>query len=76
MILKKLGTNIKVARLQLKLSQEALSFASGLDRSYIGSVERGERNISIINLCKIAAALQISPSTLLDAVTLSLEQHE
>jgi transcriptional regulator with XRE-family HTH domain len=37
-----------------------------LDRTYIGSVERGERNISLINICKIAKTLGVSPSTLID----------
>jgi transcriptional regulator with XRE-family HTH domain len=74
--LKKLGANLKMARQRLKLSQEELAFASTLDRSYIGGVERSERNISIINLCKIASALQTTPSLLLEGVTLSLENHE
>ena len=46
------------------LSQEKLSFKCDLDRTYIGSVERGERNIAAINLKKIAKALNISVSEL------------
>lgn len=64
--LKQIGNCIRVVRLEAELSQEKLAFASNLDRTYIGSVERGERNISIINLRKIARALKIKVSDLLN----------
>ncbi len=64
-ILVKLGSNIKSARKSLGLSQEDLALEADIDRSYIGGVERGERNIAIINLCKIAKALNVKPSFLL-----------
>ncbi|MCK4344827.1 MAG: helix-turn-helix transcriptional regulator [Bacteroidales bacterium] len=63
--LQKVGARIKKLRLEAGLSQEKLSFESNLDRSYIGSVERGERNIALINLNEIAVALNISISELL-----------
>ena len=69
-ILKKLGANIKASRNLLNMSQEQLSFAANLDRSYIGGVERGERNVSIINICKIASALSTTPSMLLNEINL------
>ena len=47
------------------MSQEALAHACGLHRTYIGSVERCERNISIDNIHKIAAALEMAPEDLL-----------
>jgi transcriptional regulator with XRE-family HTH domain len=75
-MLKKLGENIKFQRTQMKLSQEQLSFAANLDRSYIGGVERGERNISILNLCKIANALQTKPSTLLENIIITNEPQD
>ncbi|SCM69436.1 hypothetical protein KARMA_3675 [Donghicola eburneus] len=60
-----LSNNIKEARRHLEWSQEALAEASGLHRTYIGSVERCERNISIDNIEKLANALGISPADLL-----------
>lgn len=61
-ILLKIGKCIKDLRIKEGLSQEKLGYKSNLDRTYIGSVERGERNISIINLIKIAKALKQAPS--------------
>jgi transcriptional regulator with XRE-family HTH domain len=55
--LEKIGSNIRHVRVKIGLSQEALAFKAGLDRTYIGAVERGERNISTLNLKKIADAL-------------------
>jgi transcriptional regulator with XRE-family HTH domain len=48
------------------LSQEALSLESGLARSYLGGVERGQRNIALLNICRLAAALSVPPSALLE----------
>jgi ribosome-binding protein aMBF1 (putative translation factor) len=59
------GARVRAFRVQKGLSQEALALACGLDRSYIGGVERGERNISIINIHKIAEALGIPAGELL-----------
>ncbi|MCW5312399.1 helix-turn-helix domain-containing protein [Nostoc sp. KVJ3] len=54
------GKNIKRLRLSQVLSQDALAEKAGLHRTYIGAVERGERNITLINAEKIANALGIS----------------
>ena len=51
------GERVRDLRRAKGFSQEALALASGLDRTYVGSVERGERNISLINIHKIAEAL-------------------
>ena len=54
------GKKVKELRKQKGLSQEALALLCDLDRSYIGGVERGERNISLINIYKITLALNIN----------------
>lgn len=69
MIRKKLGIRIKELRIQLTgLSQEKFALAIDMDRTYLASVEAGKRNISIINLNKIAKGLNISLSELLKDV--------
>ena len=55
-----IGYRIKELRELKKISQKDLAFISDLDRSYIASVENGQRNISIVNIQKIAKALEIS----------------
>lgn len=62
----KIGNNIRKNRNIKKLSQEELAFKAGLHRTYIGSVERGEKNITVLNLIKIAESLNIEVKTLLD----------
>lgn len=58
-IRQKVGTRIKELRELSNKSQKDLSYLCDLDRSYIASVENGKRNISIINLEKIAIALNV-----------------
>lgn len=53
------GERVRNIRRQKELSQEALALACNLDRTYIGGVERGERNISLINIYKISEALGV-----------------
>ncbi|RUO58671.1 helix-turn-helix domain-containing protein [Pseudidiomarina marina] len=67
-ILQTFGSNIRSLRRAQNMSQEDLADRSGLDRSYLGSVERGERNISLINILKIANALGISAKELFNDV--------
>ena len=60
------GRHLRQLRVARRMSQEQLADQAGLDRSYVGSVERGERNISLENICKLAAGLGDSPARLLD----------
>ena len=62
----KLGAVIRAKRQAQGLSQEALADKANIDRSYMGGIERGEHNIAIINLLKIADALGMKASLLLD----------
>ena len=59
------ANNLRKARIELGLSQEALAAKARLHRNYVGSVERGERNVAIDNMGKLARALRIPLSTLL-----------
>jgi transcriptional regulator with XRE-family HTH domain len=60
-----LGAAIRAARQAKGLSQEALAEIAGIDRSYMGGIERGEHNLAIMNLLKIADALGSKASSLL-----------
>ena len=65
-LLQALSKNIKKYRAELKLSQEKLALAAGVDRSYMSEIERGLANPTIDLLLKISNALKIQPSKLLE----------
>ena len=58
-ILKQFGNRVREERLRRGLSQEDLAYRSRLHRTYIGMIERAEKNITLINIEKISKALQI-----------------
>lgn len=60
-----LGQVVRARRLELELSQEALAHLAGIDRSHMGKIERGERNVTLLNIERIADALKTAPSVLL-----------
>lgn len=64
MIQQKIGKRIRELRLITGLSQEKFALKIGMDRTYFASVEMGKRNISIVNLEKIASGLNVSLSEL------------
>lgn len=59
------GNQIRALRQKANLSQEELAEACGLHRTYIGAIERGERNLSLLNIIILARALNVKPSFLL-----------
>lgn len=63
---KRFGAHLAALRRAKGISQERLALESGLARSYLSGVERGIRNIALLNLCILAKALDLPPSRLLD----------
>lgn len=65
-----LGKAVRARRKELGLSQEALADASGIERSHMGKVERGERNVTVLNIIRICDALGCRPSDVFEAAGL------
>lgn len=66
----KLGLRVRQFRERSGISQEELAHRAGLDRTYVGGVERGERNLGTLNLLRLSAALNVSASALLKGVSI------
>jgi transcriptional regulator with XRE-family HTH domain len=60
-----LGANVRRLRLERQLSQEALGYLAGIDRSYISEIERGAFSVSLDKIASLAAALKVQPFELL-----------
>jgi len=58
------GARVRQLRKARRLSQEALALESGIDRSYLGKIERGESNVALINIHRIAGALGVEAGEL------------
>ena len=65
-ILERFGQHVKKIRLKKGLSQEQLGLSSDLDRTYISGIERGKRNISLLNIIKLANSLDVSLKEIID----------
>lgn len=64
-VLVQIGKTVRAIRKQKNVSQEELALISSLDRSYVGGVERAQHNLTVVTLVKLAEALGVSPSVLL-----------
>ena len=65
-ILTLFGQNLVKVQKELGWSQEQLAIASGIGRSYMSGIERGRRNLGLLNICKLAETMGIKPSMLMD----------
>lgn len=65
-ILQQFGLHAKALRLRLDISQEHLASLCDLDRTYISGIERGKRNISLLNIIRLASSLEVSSSELMN----------
>jgi transcriptional regulator with XRE-family HTH domain len=66
--LKAFGLRVRTRREALDWSQDKLAEQAGLHRTYISGLERGERNVSVLNILRLARALQTTPGELLDGI--------
>lgn len=66
--LEKFGAAIRSRREKLQISQEELASIANVHRTYVGGIERGERNVSLVNILKLCRALSIQPSELFKAL--------
>lgn len=72
-VLKKTGLRIKTLRMERHLTQERLSNDIGMAQSYLAEVENGKRNVSLVNIARIAKGLGVQLSELFEGITLDNE---
>jgi ribosome-binding protein aMBF1 (putative translation factor) len=65
---RRFGERVRHRRNELQLSQEALADLAGLHWTFVGQVERGQRNLNLHNICKLAKALKTDPGTLVEGL--------
>ena len=64
-LLRAVGIALRARRKELGISQEQLALMASIDRAYVGGIERGEHNLTVMTLAQLCTALDISPGTLL-----------
>lgn len=74
-LLSAFGQKVQEIRRDKKLSQENLAYLTDLDRTYISSMERGKRNVSLLNIIKVANALSVSPEIFVKGLGDTNEKH-
>lgn len=74
LVLTSFGAAVRRYRTEQGFSQEAFADECGIDRSYIGGVERGERNIALVNVARIIATLGMQPSEFFKAMDKPMEK--
>lgn len=62
------GQRVRARRVELGLSQETLAQRAGLHRTYVGSLERGERNVALINILRLGRALGVDSGSLISGI--------
>lgn len=62
------GKRVRELRLQRDISQEKLAELAELHRNYVGGIERGERNVALLNIVKLARALEVRPAKLIEPI--------
>jgi transcriptional regulator with XRE-family HTH domain len=62
------GNNLRRLRQEANLSQEKLALDANLNRSYVGGIERGERNVALVNICRLAATIGCRPAELMEGL--------
>jgi transcriptional regulator with XRE-family HTH domain len=74
-VLRQLGKEVRARRKELGLAQEELALKARMDRAYVGSVERGERNITFVTLCRLCEALECDVAALTAGIPVMIEDR-